>query len=235
MKHIFSLLISLIVLTGALQADAQVLTAAKIKNDITSEIVKSYRKYTDAELEVSVLNVPFAELNIADGKLSYNILSNSDRFMARDIKKVEVLVNGKLSKTFVLPISVKAYKNILVAKNFIDREASITTLNTRIERKEISNTFDNILTHDKLSNELVSKKFFKENEIIDKRFVKIKPDVARNENVVAFFKTNGIMISVSATSLGDGMIGDYVVLKSSQYQKSYRGKVIGQNKVLVSI
>ena len=44
-----------------------------------------------------------------------------------------------------------------------------------------------------------------------------------------------IMITIDGTATMDGMIGDYVNVENRNYKKTYSGKVIGENKVLVNI
>ena len=72
-----------------------------------------------------------------------------------------------------------------------------------------------------------------EGEIIDKRFLAARPDVERNQEIVALFKSSGVTISITAISQSEGNVGDYVMLKSPKYQRVYRGKVIAPNRVLV--
>ena len=101
---------------------------------------------------------------------------------------------------------------------------------------EVSLNLDYILTKDNLENkEMISRKWFREGEIIDKRFVGMKPDVKSYSTVQAYFKSGNIFISTDGIVLSDGMIGDYVNVKNNTYKKTYRGKVIGENKVLIDI
>ena len=68
-----------------------------------------------------------------------------------------------------------------------------------------------------------------------RRFVKVKPDVERNADVQAYFNSNGVLIMISGKSMGEGMIGDYVNIQNQTYKRTYRGRVIGENKVLINI
>ena len=106
-------------------------------------------------------------------------------------------------------------------------------MNTVMQRKEVSNVLSNVITNGYLKKDVVSKKMYKEGEIIDKRFLAARPDVARNQEIVALFKSSGVTISITAISQSEGNVGDYVMLKSPKYQRVYRGKVIAPNRVLV--
>lgn len=95
---------------------------------------------------------------------------------------------------------------------------------------------DYVLGERALSKEMSAKKAFQKGEIIDKRFVKMRPDVVRNNDVRIFFVSNGdVMVSVDGTAMSDGMLGDYIDVENKNYKKTYNGKVIGENKVLVNI
>ena len=135
----------------------------------------------------------------------------------------------------MLPVEVKAYKNVLVASTDINRNSAITACNTVVQRKEVSNLLSNVITNSYLKRDVISKKMYKEGEIIDKRFLAARPDVARNQEIVALFKSSGVTISITAIAQGEGNIGDYVMLKSPKYQRVYRGKVIAPNRVLVTM
>ena len=226
MKKVLSLIALIMVMMTSVKAEAQTLTAKQFENEISKQVIKTYKNYTDADLSVKILQVPFSTLN-------YKVTSNNDKFMPRDVKKVEIFVNGKYERFMMIPVEVKAYKNVLVASEAINRESAITAMNTVMQRKEVSNVLSNVITNGYLKKDVVSKKMYKEGEIIDKRFLAARPDVARNQEIVALFKSSGVTISITAISQSEGNVGDYVMLKSPKYQRVYRGKVIAPNRVLV--
>lgn len=233
MKKVLSLIVLIMVMMTSVKAEAQTLTVKQFENEISKQVIKTYKNYTDADLSVKILQVPFSTLNIRDGVVTYKVTSNNDKFMPRDVKKVEIFVNGKYERFMMIPVEVKAYKNVLVASEAINRESAITAMNTVMQRKEVSNVLSNVITNGYLKKDVVSKKMYREGEIIDKRFLAARPDVARNQEIVALFKSSGVTISITAISQSEGNIGDYVMLKSPKYQRVYRGKVIAPNRVLV--
>lgn len=235
MKKVLSLIALIMVMMTSVKAEAQTLTVKQFENEISKQVIKTYKNYTDADLSVKILQVPFSTLNIRDGVVTYKVTSNNDKFMPRDVKKVEIFVNGKYERFMMIPVEVKAYKNVLVASEAINRESAITAMNTVMQRKEVSNVLSNVITNSYLKRDVVSKKMYREGEIIDKRFLAARPDVARNQEIVALFKSSGVTISITAISQSEGNIGDYVMLKSPKYQRVYRGKVIAPNRVLVTM
>lgn len=235
MKKVLSLIAVIMVMMTSVKAEAQTLSAKQLENEVSKQVIKTYKNYTDADLSVKILQIPFSTINVKDGTVSYRVSSNNNKFMPRDVKKVEIFVNGKYERFVMLPVEVKAYKNVLVASTDINRDSAITACNTVVQRREISNMLSNVITNSYLKRDVVSKKMYKEGEIIDKRFLAARPDVARNQEIVALFQSSGVTISITAIAQGEGNVGDYVMLKSPKYQRVYRGKVIAPNRVLVTI
>lgn len=235
MKKVLQLLLIMILIFCSKQADAAVLSSSEVKNIIAKQVLEIYKGYTDAELSVEVIVLPFSSLTIPDGKISFTVTSSNNKFMARDLEKVSVFVDNKLVKTFNAPVVVKAYQDVLVASKFINIGQKVDTNSTTIKRLEISNTIGYQLRPEALKNEVMAKKAFREGEVIDKRFTKFRPEIIRNANVVVFFNTNNLTVSTEAIALSDGTIGDSICLVNKGFKKVYKGKVIGENKVLVKI
>lgn len=235
MKKIFELFLILILAFSSLKANAVILKDAEIKEAICRQVVEKYREYTDADISVKVVLLPFKDLEIPNGIVSYKVESLSNKFMPRDLEKVTVYVNNKFIKTFNAPIVVKAWEDVLVATAFINIGQPVNSNVVSVKRLEISNVLQYPLRAENLNKEIMAKKAFREGEIIDKRFVKQKPDVLRNSTVTVLFNTNNLTVSTEATSLSDGVLGESICLMNRQYNKIYTGKVVGENKVLVKI
>ncbi len=235
MKKLIQIALIILAIT-ANSVFAATLSDSFIRDEAKKQIIAQNKKYTDAEIEVVIANMPFSTITVPDGKIKIQVTSNFDKFVPRDIKKVFIYSNGKLERQFLISVRTLAYKDVLCARTQIDREALLTNANVGPRRMEVSLQLDNILTADMLNKkQLISKKWFREGEILDKRFVRIKPDVERNSQVQAYFKSNGVLIMVSGIAMGEGMIGDYINVQNQIYKRTYRARVIGENKVLINI
>lgn len=235
MKKIINLTLITILALSSLKANAIVLKNAEVRSIVANQVNENYKKYTDAQLNVEVVALPFKDLALPDGQVSFVVKPSADKFMARDLEKVFVYVNDKFIRTFNAPVVVKAYQNVLVASCPINREKEITPSVVTVKRLEVSNTLGYQLKPEALNNSVIAKKMFIEGEIIDKRFVKLRPDILRNANVTVLFNTNNLTVSTEATALSDGTIGDNICIMNKNYNKVYTGKIIGENKVLVKI
>lgn len=235
MKNTLKLFLIMILAFSSLKANAVVYTDAQIKSDVARQVEQMYKNYTDAQVSVKVIGVPFKDIELPSGKVSYVIKPSAEKFMARDLEKVFVYVNNKYVKTFNAPIVVKAYEDVLVASSFINIGQQITTKNVIVKQVEVSNTIGYQLKSEALDREIMSKKAFREGEVIDKRFVKLKPDILRSANVTVLFNTNNLTVTTEAIALSDGVVGDNICLMSKNFNRTYRGTVIGANRVLVKL
>lgn len=235
MKKILRIILIMILVFSSLKAKANIINDSELKSIIAKQVEQNYKKYTDAQLNVQVVALPFKDLELPNGKVSFVVKPTMDKFLARDLEKVSVYVNGKFINTFNAPVVITVWDDVLVASRFINRENQINSQDVVVKKMEISNIIQYPLRADALGKDMLAKKAFRTGEIIDQRFVKLRPDVLRNANVTVFFKTNDLTISIEATALSDGIVGDNICLMSKSYNKVYRGKVIGENKVLVAI
>ena len=218
-------------------AQAQVIPASKIKVDVARLFENNYKKVIDGDVQVKITATPFADLQLPDGRITYKISAGSgDKILPRDVKRIDVFVNGVYNRTLNLPAQTIVYKEVLVASEQINREQTLTKECTEVKKVDVSMRADYVLDGSMLDREITTKKIFQKGEIIDKRFVKMKPDVARNADVRVFFVSNGsVMISIDGTAMSDGMLGDYINVENKNYKKVYNGKIIGENRVLVNI
>jgi len=217
-------------------AEAQVISSSKVKVDVARLFESNYKKVIDGDVQVKITATPFADLQLPDGKITYKVAGGSDKILPRDVKRVDVYVNGAYVRTLNLPAQTSVYKYVLVAKEQINREQTLTKECTEVKKVDVSNRANYVLDGSMLDKEITTKKIFQKGEIIDKRFVKMKPDVARNSDVRVFFVSNGsVMISIDGTAMSDGMLGDYINVENKNYKKVYNGKIIGENRVLVNI
>lgn len=235
MKNTLKFILIAILAFSSLKANAVVYSGTQVKSIIAKQVVEIYKNYTDAQLSVQVVALPFGELDLPDGHVTFVVKPSVNKFMARDLEKVSVYVNNQFVKTFNAPVVVKAYEDVLVTAGFINIGQRVSSSNVTVKRLEISNTMGYQLKSDMLDKEIISKKAFREGEMLDKRFVKYKPDISRNDVVTVLFNKDNLTVSTEATALSDGVVGDTICLMNKNYNKTYQGKVIGENKVLVKI
>ncbi len=226
-----------LILLTCLSAQAQTVTSADVKTQVAKILENSYRTIIpNAEVEVKISATPFANLVLPDGQVTYKIVQGGDKIIPRDIKRVDIYVNNAFVKTLNLPAQTSVYKDVLVASDFINRDQAITNETAMVKKMDVSQRMDYVLSEKMFAKEMKAKKAFQKGEVLDKRFVKMKPDVERNMGVRIFFVSNGaVMITIDGTAMADGMTGDYINVENKNYKRVYTGKVIGENQVLVTL
>ena len=235
MKKIISTIFTIIIFAGAVSA--QTISAEKLKNDIQKIVTEDYATKTSAELDIKVTMLPFSSINLPDGRIDYVILNTEDnKLTSRAVKRINILVDGKLQRTISVPLEIKAYQEVPIAIDTIEREQPITLSKVRFKKINIADKSDFVVSKESLNKEIIAKKEFKEGEFIDKRFVKERPDVTMNSEVrIILNSDNGFQIAIDGIAKKDGVIGEYVTVENKMYNKVYNAKVIGENRVLVNI
>ena len=76
----------LIMMIGALGANAQMVSSSDVKTAVASILETNYRKMTNGDVEVKVSATPFAQLQLPDGRVNYKIVSGGDEIVREILK-----------------------------------------------------------------------------------------------------------------------------------------------------
>lgn len=215
---------------------ANTLTVDDIEKQVVSSVVRELNAKGYEDVTVGVLNMPILSLYSKNGTFKVVVSKGNNGLNQREFRQVRILKNGMPVKTFGIPLEIKAYKYVLCANDTITKESPISYNNVYVKRVNVSKFQDNVLDKKSLSGDIIANKMFRKDEIIDKRFVKYKPIVSKNDKLEVVFKnSNGLFISVDAIALTNGNIGDLVNVKNIVYNKIYTGKVVSKNRVQIEI
>lgn len=229
-------LIGLVLAGFASQSFAQIITAEKFKSIVEKQAKKDLEKFEIDESEVIVGHLPLAQFELPDGKVSVEIVSNTNSLTAKEYKKVNINVNKIYARTYYVPIETKAYKYAAVAKEMIPRDKIIPLQAVEFKKVNVIGNLNNTLDLNDLAKEVLAVKAFYPGELITKRYTRAKPDIVKNAMVTVNFKTgDNLTITVEGYALTQGNIGDSIQIKNKQFNRIYIGEVIGVNKVLVQI
>lgn len=214
---------------------AAVLTQNKLASEIEKQVVRKLSKTVKGEITVKALLVPVESFKIPDGELDVIVDLDNNQFAPKKYATVTILVNGQKIKKFPTPLTLNLYKNVWVAAENIERNKSLTKANFTLEKKDVTGNYSIIIDADKNISEYIALKNIKSGDVIDRRYVMPRPDVARNSLVSVVFDTGGVKVAIDAEAIQDGCIGDIVKVRSNEYKKYYTGKVIDTNQILVKI
>ena len=236
MKKLLSAILLIFLFNAGTRVQAQIIDAQTLEELVVEAQTKELISRGHKEVEVKVINVPFSTVKLDDGKITLKIKSNQTDINSREYKKVDIYVNGAYQRSVGMPVEVKVYETVMVAKDTIFKDSMLTPKNVEYKKFNIATVMQKPLYKDDQSQEMIATKAYRPGEIIDKRFCKIKPDIVRNANVTVIFKTsNDLSICVDGIAISEGNIGGMVSVENKAYKKVYMGKVIGTNKILVEI
>ena len=201
-----------------------------VYNKINSETKK---QLGDIEYKINIHGT-FSDV-ITNDLSSPNVeLSKLNNFAPVSYRRVTVKDSkGNIVKTFPLNIQIQIYKEVLVALENIPYGKSVDNSNTKLERKEISKIYDNILTY--LPDDSISSKNIVKGSAIQKNALKKKAIIVKNQNVDIEFIGNGIQITLRGKALNEGAMGDLINVRSEKYNKIYSARVDSNSKVTVRI
>lgn len=229
------LAIIILMILSAHKADAAVLYPNTIKQKIKEEILKQVTPPQDAQLEIEIGNLPFQKLTTKTNTPHFEISLNTKVFSPKTVVLIKVIENNKTESVFGVPVCFNIFKDVLVTTESIDVGKPINGYNTEIKRLNVTSNLSNVAPASIISKEMIAKKIFRANEIIDKRFIATKPDITRESIVTILFQTGSISINLDGEAKEQGSIGDYIRVYNSQYKRYYTGKIIDAKTVLVSI
>ena len=236
MKKILLITLICLISSFAQVVKAQSMVTDKLIPIIEAAQVKELKSRGYNDVSVDVLNIPIANLTLPEGTITVKVNNIQENFTAREYKKIDIFVNSKYQRSIGVPMEMKIFENVLVAKETIPRDSVISPKNAEWKKMDILSVMQNVLDQKSVNREIIATKMYRPGEPIDKRFSKSKPDVIKNAMVTVIFKSDdGMSVTVDATALIEGNVGDMVSAQNKTYKKVYMGKVIGPNKILVQI
>lgn len=202
--------------------------AQKIKKNITEQL----ESLVGGKIEVDVAALPYQEIELPDGKIEVKTdidLAN----LSSSIIKVGIFVDGIKVRSFGARVDIKVFEDVMVAQDWIKRGETLKNL--KAEEKDISSMMDDVVKKDLGSGNYLARRNIKPGEIINKNYIEKVPTIVKNSPVSLIFKTPLVSVTVPAIAMTSGKIGDYIKVKNKESRKSYVGKIIGENIVLVNI
>ncbi len=243
MHKLMRIFLIVMILGIALGAQARVVQKSELI-DIVEKIVydqtaEQMAKYNVDKIDVKVMNMPLETLNAPDGsKIKVKVVSNFDRFLTYDIKKVMVIddTTGKVIKTIPTNVRTLVYKNVLVSTDRIAIFAPINLSNTKVENLEVGSVIENVMDKIDLNAPLVALRPIMLGKMVLKTSVRKKPDVAKLEAVkISFVQDNRISIEVDGVAEAEGNIGDTILVKNTRFNKIHTALITGKNRVEVKL
>lgn len=243
MHKLTRIFLIIMILGITLGAQARVVQKSELVN-IVEKIVydqtaEQMAKYNVDKIDVKVMNMPLETLNVPDNsKIKVKVISNFDRFLTYDIKKVMVIddTTGKTIKTIPTNVRTLVYKDVLVSTDRIGLFSPINQSNTKVENLEVGSVIENVMDKIDINAPLVALRPIMLGKMVLKTSVRKKPDVAKLEAVkISFVQDDRISIEVDGVAEAEGNIGDTILVKNTRFNKIHTALITGKNRVEVKL
>ncbi len=230
-----ALIIAAVALFGSADCSAVVLDKEYLQAKISEDLNNQY-KLNNPDGAIIVKNVPVVQVDLQGKVLGITTSCDFAAVGNNKLAKVSLTENGKVLRTFVVPVEVKSYDTVLVTTRTIAKGEALNATNTRFEKRNVTTAqAGNVIGENFDFSNMASQRPIKAGEIIDKRFLAKETAIYRSNPVVAVFQSGGIRLSIEVIALENGGVGDYIKVRSNEYKKTYQGKVINSNQVLIQI
>jgi len=231
MKKMFKNLIIIFFLLICQKAFCNVLTSNDLNKIIIDEITPLIN-YSDYKIKIN--GIPNNSVS-SNNNLKVEILPKNQEFSPLMYKRIIIKdSNNNLVKSFPVNIQTLIYQDVLVASDVISYGDIINYSNTTIERKEISKFLNKTISE--IEPNTVSNRNYQKGNIILKNSIKQKAIISKNSDIdIVFLSSKGLKIKVRGKALKDGAIGDMILVRSDNYNKTYNAEIIAPYQVIVRI
>lgn len=222
-----------IALLLAAKASCATLEAQVVSREVKKNLIEQIKQTYNGKTEVEVTALPFKSLELPDGDVKIKAELNLQAISSPTIARVSILVNDVKVRTFGARVELKIYDKVWIAKSWIQKGSSLYSV--RLEEKEISSIQGGYVKQDSDPANYRARRNIRPGEVINTLSIEETPMIVENSPVSLIFQTSQVSVTVPATALTSGKRGDFIRVKSTNYKKSYVGKIIGENLVLVNI
>ncbi len=237
MKKLINFILITIVIIGfsSIKADSAVLTFQYLSEKIKKDILEQLSSSVKGQPVIEINETQHKTIEVPDGNVKINTSYNDNYFSSHSMVKADIVVDGVKERTLILPVNIKIYDNVWVVTEHIDRGKAFSGSNVTVEKRDISSYVRYALRSNTDIEGMLARKTFKPGDIIDNRYVENAPAVKKESPVSVVFKSDFVMVTMSAEAMDNGNIGDFIKVKNTRYKKIYIGRVISPNTVLVDI
>lgn len=218
----------------AMPSSAIVLDKDYLQAKITEDLNAKYQKL-NPDGAVIIKTLPMVNVDLKGSQLVIDTSCDFNKVGQNKLAKVMFMENGQTIKTIVVPVEIKAYDNVLVATKDIQKGEALNSSNTKFEKRSIGTNGANVIAENFDYSHMNALRTIKAGDVLDKRFIGKQTAIMRSAPVTAIFQSGGIRLSIEVTAMESGGIGDYIRVHSKDYNRTYQGKVISSNQVLIQI
>lgn len=228
-------------ITGVTVEGAPRVTARTMYLDITKGMVSdALREFIEIEMpwqiDATTIEIapPSQDFVVPDGDVEFRFRRNPQyAFLGAGLFQGDVLVDGKIARSFNARAAIESYGDVIVAATDIERGQSISPSDLRLEKRAMSNLdrgafFD---VQDVVGG--VAKSSIFEGELITARKIRPATLIQRGSLVPVEARLGALTVSTRAKALSEGAAGQVVRVLNLESGQELAGVVRDDGVVVV--
>ena len=196
-----------------------------LKTDLDKYLKKNLTQFESFDYKVVQIPSDYRKLEIMQDR-DFNLCGNVVYVPVDLITKT-----GRAIKS-TITVSVKLYKNILVASRQIQKNQSLSLSEVELRKIDITQIKGSILRSLKGIDSFRAKIFLKSGEPILEEYIEPKPIILTGDKIEARLTTGSVDVSFDAFSRQDGIPGSIITIISKD-KRQYRAKVVDSLNVTI--
>lgn len=206
------------------------------RGTIAEALREFVRREMPWEIESAIVEVapPASEYRVSDGVVDLRWRANPEYdYLGTGTFRGEIVVDGRVEKTFYAKATVTAYERVVVATQAIGRGDPITSANAGLKNRELSMlkgepffSFDEVLGQ-------VAKSSIYAGQVITPRKVAPPILVKRNQLVIVETTMGALSIRGQARALSQGAAGDLVRAVNLRSKQEFVGVLRADGVIVV--
>lgn len=201
---------------------------------------EALRRFVQAEMPWNprqcVIDIipPPRDYVVPDGEVEFSWRPNPQyNYLGMGVFRGDVLVDGKVERTFSAKARIEAYEDVVVSGRDISRGDILSPKNLRFEKRPLS-TLDSgaFFSIEEVTGHLAKSSIFS-GQVVTARKVMAPRLIKRNQIVLVETKLGSLRVTVRAQALSDASEGDVVACKSLKSKDQVLGVVRKDGVVVV--
>lgn len=210
---------------------ARRVTATTLHLEITREMIgESLRNHIELEmpwdLDQTIIEVmpPAKDYVVPDGDVTFRWRRNPQYdYLGMGAFRGEVLVDGKVARSFFGKVRVETYGDVVVAATDLSRGDPLSRNNLRLEKRELSTLGSGAFFSPVDVEGMVAKSSIARGQVVTGRKLMRRQLVKRNQAVLVETVIGSMIIRTRARAMADGAAGDIITCRSMESKDEFAG------------
>jgi flagella basal body P-ring formation protein FlgA len=212
----------------------RVLGEAELLKLLTETLQQDWVK-TKGELELR-LTRPWSPRLVPDEPLTLKILERPNAGVtASCIIRFELQSEGRKLGEWQTPLQARVWREVWVARSTLKRGDSVADADLARERRDVLAVREALAEFSAGDATLELAESLQTGSLLLARSVKAKPVIRRGQVADVLVEDGALRVTIKAEALEDGVPGQFIRARNSQSHRDFRGKVLNEQTILLSL